>query len=468
MVLCPTTPFHVEKLAATCVKGFASALSNLTGKATQPISAKDALLSFFDERLFRLNGEAPALWDPISGDYRLEGGDWIRLHCNFSKHRSAVLRAFNIPSTDTKVSRDLIATRIIASNLSASEIVHKVESLGGCAAKMQSLEQWKQSSLYNSLRHSPIVSIAPYSKSHQIPAPGARKSFFLPPPPSATSTLPPLHGLRVLDLTRVLAGPICCKTLAAQGASVIHVSSATLDNLGVLDIVTGVGKRSILLDLKTEPGILKLKDLIREADVLVQAYRPGALDALGLGVEQVWRELNPGLVYVSISAYGVPGKTGEIGEEEKRRGFDSLVQMVTGICREGQKDSQDTNSKPVPLPCQALDHATGWFAAGGVLEALQRRKESSAGSLVQVSLARTSVWLEALGRKTTLDVDDSSWKTDLFRDVVLEDVAVRGSKNLVLTQVSTPVVVSGESSKSYLLGPPETLGLDSIDGWDNM
>ncbi|ORY50838.1 CoA-transferase family III [Rhizoclosmatium globosum] len=214
--------------------------------------------------------------------------------------------------------------------------------------------------------------------------------------PPTNPNSPPLKNLRILDLTRVLAGPLCCKTLASQGASIIHISSPTLPNLGPLDLCTLVGKKSLHIDLKTPTGRSHFTTLLRNADVLVQSYRPDALHNLGFSPTELFT-INPRLIITNISAYGIPTPTAATtftNPWKARRGFDSLVQMATGICHESSK-----TGAPVPLPCQALDHATGWLAACGILEAVQR---GFGGVSVDVSLVRTSVWLESLGRKKLL------------------------------------------------------------------
>ncbi|KAJ3031026.1 UNVERIFIED_CONTAM: hypothetical protein HDU68_006864 [Siphonaria sp. JEL0065] len=442
---------------------FAAALTVLTRKETREISTKDALLSFFDERLFLIDGASPALWDPVSGDYKI-GKDYIRLHCNFSKHRAAALNAAGISNHSTATRADLQAA-LANSNLSASEIVARVESLGGCAAHMKSIAVWKENLLYKQLKESPLISITLNSHASLLES---RRAWIPNPSPTAK----PLDSLRVLDLTRVLAGPVCCKSLAAQGASVIHVSSTTIDNLGILDVSTGVGKRSVFIDLKTKEGKDKLKSLIADADVLVQAYRPGALEDLGLGPDELWT-LNPRLVYATICAYGVPGmERSERIEIHERRGFDSLVQMETGICHEGLLISSANGGdgeRPVPLPCQALDHATGWLTAVGILEALEKARSTGVGSLVEVSLARTSVWLESLGRKeVNVANTDSKWKDVLFADVDLEEVKVRGNKGHILKQVKNPVVFKYKETAGAVMGPPEELGIDTVDSWANV
>ncbi|MEU8266203.1 CoA transferase [Sphaerisporangium sp. NPDC049002] len=190
----------------------------------------------------------------------------------------------------------------------------------------------------------------------------------------------------MLDLTRVIAGPVATRTLAAYGAEVLRVGAAHLPEVPGLVISTAFGKRSCELDLRTEEGAAAFRELVAGADVVVQSYRPGALEALGFGQEEL-AVIRPGIVCVDVSAYGSRGPWAG------RRGFDSLVQMACGIAHEG-----GAGRKPVPLPAQVLDHATGWLAALGVIAGLSRREAEGGSWHVEVALARTALWLDGFGR----------------------------------------------------------------------
>jgi crotonobetainyl-CoA:carnitine CoA-transferase CaiB-like acyl-CoA transferase len=196
----------------------------------------------------------------------------------------------------------------------------------------------------------------------------------------------PLSGVRVLDLTRVLAGPVATRFLAAHGAQVLRVGAEHLPEVPGLVISTAFGKHSCRLDLRTPAGAAALRDLVAGADVFVQSYRPGALEALGFGPREL-AALRPGIVCVDISAYGSRGPWAG------RRGFDSLVQMACGIAHEG-----GGGSRPHPLPAQVLDHATGYLAAFGAMAALLRRPVEGGSWRVRLSLARTAQWLDGFGR----------------------------------------------------------------------
>jgi crotonobetainyl-CoA:carnitine CoA-transferase CaiB-like acyl-CoA transferase len=193
----------------------------------------------------------------------------------------------------------------------------------------------------------------------------------------------------VLDLTRVIAGPVCGRTLAAHGADVLAVASPKLPNFPRLITDTGRGKLSAHLDLREKEGRARLSSLLRDADVFVQGYRPGALGALGFSPMDTAR-IRPGIVHVSLSAYG------SVGPWSGRRGFDSLVQTASGFNRaEAEAAGQGA---PKALPCQALDHGSGYLLAFGAMTALHRRAVEGGSWLVEVSLARTGRWIRDLGR----------------------------------------------------------------------
>jgi crotonobetainyl-CoA:carnitine CoA-transferase CaiB-like acyl-CoA transferase len=199
----------------------------------------------------------------------------------------------------------------------------------------------------------------------------------------------PLSGIKVLDLTRIIAGPVCGRTLAVHGAEVLLVTAAHLPSMLPLVIDTGRGKLSAHIDLRAPDGRKMLADLVREADVFVQGYRPGAVAAHGFAAQEVAR-LRPGIVYASLSAYGHDGPWAS------RRGFDSLVQTASGLnIAEAEAFG---SAEPRPLPAQALDHAAGYLLAFGVMAALKRRAEHGGSWHVRVSLAQTGYWLRGLGR----------------------------------------------------------------------
>ena len=190
----------------------------------------------------------------------------------------------------------------------------------------------------------------------------------------------PLAGIRVADITRVIAGPICGRTLAAHGADVLRIHPRHLPEMPVLAMDGGRGKRCAHVDLRNAGDRSAFDALIEGADVFVQGFRPGGLASLGYAPEAV-AERRPGIVHVTLSAWG------ETGPWAGRHGFDSLVQTATGIVAEGS--AAKGTEEPAPLPCQALDHSTGYLAAFGAMVALARRETEGGSWLVRVSLAAT-------------------------------------------------------------------------------
>ena len=300
----------------------------------------------------------PPPWDPIAGDYPAADG-WIRLHTNAPHHRTAALAVLGVPADRDQVSRAValwskadLETAIVASN--------------GCAAVMHTRGVWAAHPQGQAVAAEPLVR---WDTGEAAPEPDW-----------AIPRARPLDGIRVLDLTRVLAGPVATRFLAGLGAEVLRIDPPDWDEPGVLPIVM-LGKRAARLDLRSAAGRSILIRLLSEADVLVHGYRSNALAGLGLGTEQR-RSLRPGLVDVSLDAYGWTGPW------RARRGFDSLVQMSSGIAETGMR--QLGKDRPFPLPVQALDHTCGLLMAAAALTGLSRRLATGHGWIARTSLARTT------------------------------------------------------------------------------
>jgi crotonobetainyl-CoA:carnitine CoA-transferase CaiB-like acyl-CoA transferase len=227
----------------------------------------------------------------------------------------------------------------------------------------------------------------------------------------------PLSGLRVLDLTRVIAGPVCGRTLASYGAEVTYVTARHLPQIPAVVIDTGFGKRAELLDLREDGDRERLRDLVRRADAIIEGYRPGALTNLGFGPHEL-AALNPSIVAVEISAYG------RAGPWAGRRGYDSLVQTASGIA--AAEGAAWRAGGPRHLPAQALDHATGYLAALATMAGLERRPRRG-GTHVRLSLAQTGTWLQAMGRVDDIDRPDPAFDevTGLMADMDSDFGALR-------------------------------------------
>lgn len=380
------------------------------------VSMRRALAAFRSERYLRIDdGPAPELRDPLMGFYETRDGRWIQLHTNFPHHREGVVNVLHCAND-----RDAVAAAI--RRWDGIELDRTLADAGLCAALIRSPGEWAQE------QQAAAVAALPLFEIERIGA--------APPMPigveAHVAPARPLAGTRVLDLSRIIAGPVAGRTLAQHGAQVLLVNGPHLPNIAPLVIDNGRGKRSALLDLRDAADSDRLRALAADADVFLQAYRPGALAARGFAPEDLAR-IRPGIVYVSVSAYGHRGPWAE------RRGFDSLVQSASGIAWTEREAAGGT--APKHLPCQALDHATGYLAAFGAMVALLRRAREGGSWHVRVSLAQTGRWLQSFG---TLE---AGWRAP---DVGLEDV-----RDLMQTMASPfGTILAAAPAESMSLTPP--------------
>ncbi len=322
------------------------------------------------ERYLRVDDKPPPpAWDAVAGIYKTGDGRFVRLHTNFPHHRDAVCKVLNCRAERDDVQAALMQWEGEAFEMAAYEA-------GGVVALMRPHEEWSAMPQGRALAALPLLSIEKIGEAPARPWPQGDR---------------PLAGIRVLDVSRVIAGPVAGRTLAAHGADVLLVSGPTLAAIPWLTIDTGRGKLSTSIELKSEEGRKCLRDLLAEADIFSQGYRPRALAALGFSPEDAAR-ISPGIVYVTLSAYGHAGPWSE------RRGFDSLVQTATGFNHaEGKAAGIDG---PKELPAQMLDHATGYLMAFGAMMAKACQSREGGSWHVRVSLAQTGRWLWNLGRIT--------------------------------------------------------------------
>ena len=356
--------FPVTDLAAASMGAAGLAVEMLrqaAGRQASPIVVDRRLASFWFETSLRPMGwKVPPLWDAVAGNYATRDG-WIRLHTNAPHHRLAAERVLG-----SQADRSGMAAAVAAWDALALETA--IVEAGGCAAQMRSAGEW--------LRHPQgmAVTAEPLAHMQAHAAPGGAQGG------PAFDQARPLHGLKVLDLTRVLAGPIATRFLAAYGAQVLRIDPPTWDEPGVVPEVT-LGKRCARLDLRKPQDRAAFEQLLAGADIMLHGYRSDALERLGYGAD--WRRgRNPGLIDVSLDAYGWSGPWAA------RRGFDSLVQMSTGIAHAGMLWQQI--DKPFPLPVQALDHATGYLLAAAAVRGAAMRLAGSGALQARLSLARTA------------------------------------------------------------------------------
>jgi hypothetical protein len=320
---------------------------------------------------FSIDGVAPELWDKFSGLYRAADG-WVRVHANFAHHRDGALRLLGLdPQTATRADAEaaMLRHKALAFEQAAGDA-------GLVAFAMRSFEQWDATPQALALAAQPLFTMERIGDAPPLPL------------PSLPESARPLDGVRVLDLTRILAGPVGGRALAAYGADVMLINSPKLPNIEAI-ADTSRGKRSAHVDLKAPEGKARFGTLLKGAHVMLQGYRPGGLEALGFGAREA-TALRPSLVYVSLSAFGAQGPWA------KRRGFDSLLQTAMGFNdAEGQAAG---DGKPRAFPMQILDEASGYLMAMGASAALWRQQREGGSWHVQVSLAQTATWLRLLGR----------------------------------------------------------------------
>ncbi|MFE5038270.1 CoA transferase [Streptomyces sp. NPDC056683] len=361
----------VRQLARACVGACTLAAAELAARRTGAPEVPRVRLddgavaaAFTSERHLLLDGRAPVQFAPLSRFWRAADG-WVRTHANYPHHGARLLRALGLPE---HASPEEAAARI--AGRPALDVENTVYSAGGLAVALRSPAEWAGHEQAAAVAKQPLVERDRLDTAH---------ARVLPPLDAGAAPLLPAAGLRVLDLTRVLAGPVATRTLGLLGADVLRLDAPWLPELPDQHADTGFGKRSATLDLATDRAAFE--ELLGSADVVVTGYRPGALDRFGLSPEAL-AERRPGLVVAQVSAWGAYGPWGG------RRGFDSLVQVATGIAKtEGRAD------RPGRLPAQALDHGTGYLLAAGVLRALTEQSYDGGSRFVRLALARTARWL---------------------------------------------------------------------------
>jgi crotonobetainyl-CoA:carnitine CoA-transferase CaiB-like acyl-CoA transferase len=388
----------VLALARVTVAAYALAAAELAATRSgtaSPIESVDidagaVATAFTSERQLRVNGRAFGSFAPLSRFWPATDG-WVRTHGNYPHHRARLLAGLGIDagtdsSTDSDAGTgpdgatgsdigagsrlvDAVAERIAA--LPRDTVAERVTAAGGLAVAVRTPQEWATHPQGRAVAGLPLLTL------RQAGSTPVRRM-----PPVPTDPLRPAGGVRVLDLSRVIAGPVGTRSLALLGADVLRVDSPRLAEIEGQHLDTGFGKRSTLLDLDRHGDRAVFDELLREADVVVTGYRPGALDRFGL-TGPALLERRPGLVVAELCAWGATGPWAG------RRGFDSLVQAATGIAvlHEGP------DGTPGALPAQALDHGTGYLLAAAVLRGLSSRAVRGGGWSARLSLAQTASWL---------------------------------------------------------------------------
>ena len=417
------TPWRIAEAGAAALGAVGLAASDLWRlRAGKPqavsVDRHAAAASLRSNTYVRRNGEKPVSWDPLTGHYSTRDGRHMFIHTNHAHHRAGALRVAGAEAD----SREALAAAVARwDGLALEEAIAAGNCVGGLT---RSRNEWKAHPHGVAIAKLPLIDIVKIGDAPVRALPKGDR---------------PLSDVRVLDLTRVLAGPTSGRVLAENGADVLHVVAPHLPYQTELLMDTGHGKRCTWIDLRDASGAESLKGLIRDADIFTQGYRPGTLAARGFSPEQV-AALRPGIVCVSICAYGHEGPWAE------RRGFDSIVQNVTGLAA-----TQGTLAEPRNMPVQALDYIAGYLGALGAMVALARRVEQGGSWLVRVSLVQVAHWLASLGT-----VDASAGMADLpeheLAPLLMESDGLLGHLRHL-----KPVIQFGDTPAFYAK-PAEPLG----------
>jgi len=311
---------------------------------------------------------APEQRTAAAGFYPARDGI-VYLHSGFPHNTQGLLALLGVADD-----RDAVAAAVAAQ--SAQTLEEAIADRGLCGARLRTSDEWDAGAPGRLLAQAPVVEVLKIGPSEPRPWTAADR---------------PLAGCRVLDATRVLAGPTCARTLALYGANVLRIGAESLPSIPHFVADTGMGKRNAFVDLKTGAGRTVMNALLANTDVFSQGYRTGAMERLGYGVEEL-AERYPGLVYVSINCYG------HEGEWRTRPGWEQLAQVVTGMAHQHGLDLHGAPDRPELQPAAVTDYTTGYLAAYGALTALTRRAVEGGSYWVRVSLARTGMWVRSLGR----------------------------------------------------------------------
>jgi crotonobetainyl-CoA:carnitine CoA-transferase CaiB-like acyl-CoA transferase len=369
------TPFRISETSVATLAAVGLAVSDLwelrTGRRQRiAIDARQATASLRGGTYLKMDGNAvPSGHNKLMGMYPAKQGRWSYIHSNFPNHRSAVLKVLG-------VQEDRDAVRNAVAQWDAQELEEAIIAANGAGGMVRSMEEWAQHPQAAAIASLPLMEISRIGDSPAEPLRAGNR---------------PLSGVRVLDLTRVIAGPVCARTLAEHGADVLKITAAHLPSLGHQDYDTGHGKLSAHLDLREAAGVRILRGLVRDADVFSQGYRPGTLANRGFSPEAL-AQLRPGIVAVSLCAFG------HIGPWASRRGFDTVIQAVSGIAHRQGDLFPGAAPGPQFYPVSAIDFLSGYLMAFGAMVALARRAREGGSWHVRISLAQVGRWLVERGQ----------------------------------------------------------------------
>jgi crotonobetainyl-CoA:carnitine CoA-transferase CaiB-like acyl-CoA transferase len=375
------TPFKIAETASATLASVGLAVSDLwelrTGRRQSlSINTRHATASLRSTKYLRLDGaKVSTERNDVMGMYPTRDGRWSYLHCNFPNHRAVALKVLNVPE-------DRRAVANAVAKWDALELEEAIIAAGGAGGMVRSAAEWAQHPQGQAVAALPLMEILKIGES---------------PPEALPDGERPLSNIRVLDITRVLAGPTCARTLAEHGADVMKVSAPHLPFLPYQEYDTGHGKLSTHLDLRDAKEHGTLLDLARECDIFSQGYRPESLANRGLSPAKL-AQLRPGIICVSMCAFG------HTGPWASRRGFDTAVQVVSGIAARQGELFPEQGAGPQFYPVSAIDFLTGYLMAFGALVALRKRAHEGGSWLVRLSLAQVGRWLQQQGEVAMSDI----------------------------------------------------------------
>ena len=375
------TSFRIGDTSTAALSAVGLAVSDLwesrTGRRQEvAVDARRATASLRSGKYMQMDGASVSTErNTVMGVYPTKDGRWSYLHCNFPNHRAAALSVLGVAED-----RDAVTKAVAKWN--AQDLEDAIIEAKGAGGMVRTMEEWAKHPQAAAIANLPLMEIVKLADS---------------PPEALPEGSRPLSGVRVLDLTRVLAGPTCARTLAEHGADVMKITGAHLPNIGYQEYDTGHGKLNAQLDLRETKDMEILRGLVSQTDVFSQGYRPGTLGGRGLSPEEL-AELRPGIVYISLCAFS------HMGPWASRRGFDTVVQTVSGITNRQGDLFPGATPGPQFYPVSAIDYLTGYLMAFGGMVALNRRVHEGGSWLVRISLAQVGRWLVSQGEIPEADL----------------------------------------------------------------
>ena len=375
------TSFRIGDTSTAALSAVGLAVSDLwesrTGRRQEvAVDARRATASLRSGKYMQMDGASVSTErNTVMGVYPTKDGRWSYLHCNFPNHRAAALSVLGVAED-----RDAVTKAVAKWN--AQDLEDAIIEAEGAGGMVRTMEEWAKHPQAAAIANLPLMEIVKLADS---------------PPEALPEGSRPLSGVRVLDLTRVLAGPTCARTLAEHGADVMKITGAHLPNIGYQEYDTGHGKLNAQLDLRETKDMETLRGLVSQTDVFSQGYRPGTLGGRGLSPEEL-AELRPGIVYISLCAFS------HMGPWASRRGFDTVVQTVSGITNRQGDLFPGATPGPQFYPVSAIDYLTGYLMAFGGMVALNRRVHEGGSWLVRISLAQVGRWLVSQGEIPEADL----------------------------------------------------------------